>query len=258
VAFRVFADSLPKDERRWMKKRLRSLRQAASDARDLDVLGKRLEKAAEETASSRLRPLVERIVAYRRRAQKPLVTAYAKAKRKGFKKRSRALVKTISWQREEPEPTFRDAARTTLAPLVDKFLRAAQADLSDVETLHQMRIAGKRVRYAMELLSGAFDESSRGEFFAAFEEIQDKLGAINDLATAIALFKEWIERPDDDESRGELAELVAQEQGQLDAKCQEFFSWWTAARAEALELRFATVLRLPPPSPPREPLRLVV
>lgn len=96
-----------------------------------------------------------------------------------------------------------------LAPLVDTFLETAKADLSDVESLHRMRLAGKRVRYAMELLAGAFDDSFRGELFVAFEEIQERLGTINDHVTAIKIFRGWLERAEDDGSQGELAERIA-------------------------------------------------
>jgi len=258
AATRIFADLLSQREARWMKKMLRGLRRAAGAARDLDVLGQRLGNTAEATTGSLQSPLIERIGVCRRKAQKPLVTACEKAKRKGFKKRSRALAKTVSWPSEQPEPTFGDAARTMLAPLVDKFLEAAKADLSDVESLHQMRLAGKRVRYAMELLAGAFDDSFRGELFVAFEEIQERLGTINDHVTAIEMFSGWLERADDDGSPGELAELIAHEEQQLDARRQEFRSWWTAERAEALAQRFAMVLRIPMSSPTDETLRLVM
>ena len=112
-----------------------------------------------------------------------------------------------------------------LAPFVNEFFSAAQADLTDIEALHQMRIAGKQVRYAMELLAGAFDRSFRGELYATFAEVQQKLGTINDHATAIVMFNQWIERVDYNGSRAELAELIANEKKQLDAKCQQFREW---------------------------------
>ena len=61
------------------------------------------------------------------------------------------------------------------------------ADLSDVANLHQMRISGKRVRYAMELLAGAFDDSFRTELYPIYAEVQELLGTINDHATAITM-----------------------------------------------------------------------
>jgi CHAD domain-containing protein len=233
---------LPKREARWMKKRLRRLRRAASDARDLDVLAERLGKTAEETGDSRWGALSERLGVCRRKAQKPLARACEKAQRRGFKKRSRALTKAVAWQPDQPEPALLETARTTLAPLVDTFLQAARADLADAEAIHRMRIAGKRVRYALELLAGAFADAERSELLAAFEEIQDKLGAMNDLANAVATFRQWCERAEDDESRAVLAELVARDEQQLEARRQEFRAWWTSERTEALAQRCAAVL----------------
>jgi CHAD domain-containing protein len=255
VAARMFADLLPKRQVRWMKKWLRALRHAAGDARDLDVLGLRLGNPVDGDGGSGLEALLEQVAACRCKAQKPLVAACEKVRLKGFKKRSRRLAEAASWQQEPPEPTFAEAARATLTPLVEAFLSAAAADLADVESLHQMRLSGKRVRYAMELLAGAFGDSFRGELFATFEEIQEKLGTINDHASAIAMFQEWSERADSEGSRAKLAGRIAREEQQLDANCREFRSWWTTARAAALAERFAVVLRSPElrPSPDEPP-----
>ncbi len=109
-----------------------------------------------------------------------------------------------------------------------------------------MRIAGKQVRYAMELLAGAFEESFRHELYVTFAKVQKKLGAINDHATAITMFSAWHERGDHNGSRAELAELaelIASESRQLSAECQEFRSWWTTGAGELVE-RFATLLQI--------------
>ncbi len=243
AALQIFADVLPKREARWMKNTLRGLRQAAGDARDLDVLGERLGKIAKEKKGSHLGSIVKQVAASRQKAQKPLAARYKKAKRKGFKKRSRALARAVRWHNNQREPTFAEAARRTLAPLVDEFVAAAEADLSDIKALHRMRVAGKQVRYAMELLARAFDDSFRGELYATFEEVQEKLGTTNDHATAIATFNEWLQRADSDGTRAELAELIANEERRLNGKCREFRDWWTAERATEVAQNFAKVFR---------------
>lgn len=245
AALHIFAHLLPQREARWMKRRLRELRGAAGKARDLDVLAARLQSITEETKGSHLGPVVEQVLARRRKAQKPLVTTYKNAERKGFKQRSRAIAKAVRWRHEQQEPTFTETARTKLVPLVDNFFVAAAADLSNIEALHQMRIASKEIRYAMELLAGAFEDSFRSELYATFAEVQEKLGTINDHATAIAMFNEWYERADYNGSRAELAGLTANEEEQLNAKCQGFRDWWTAERATELAHHFATLLWIP-------------
>jgi CHAD domain-containing protein len=206
------------------------------------VLGQRLGKIARKKQGSQLGAVVEQIRECRRSAQKPLREAYEKAKRTAFKKRSRALAKSVHWRHPQPDPVFAEAARATLVPLVDEFFAAAEADLSVIEALHQMRIAGKQVRYAMELLAGAFDASFRGELYATFVGVQEKLGTINDHATAIVMLVEWFDRSDYNGSRAELAELIANEERQLDVKCLAFRQWWNSERAADLSQQFASVL----------------
>ena len=204
AALHLFSDLLPQRQTRWMKRRLRELRTAAGNARDLDVLALRLQCIAEEKEGRHVRPVLEHVVALRRKAQKPLAASYKKAKSKGFKQRSRAISKAIRWKHKEQEPTFAEAARGKLAPLVDKFFTAAAADLSDIKALHQMRISGKQVRYTMELLAGAFDESFRRELYVIFAEVQEMLGTINDHASAVTMFHEWRERADNNGSQAAL------------------------------------------------------
>jgi CHAD domain-containing protein len=247
AALQIFADLLPRREMRRMKQTLRGLRRAAGDARDLDVLVNRLTQIAARKKGSKLGTVIARIERRRQKAQKPLIDRYEKAKKKGFKERTRNLVKSIGSEEEQADPTFAAAARTTLAPLVADFFVAAEADLSDTRALHQMRIAGKRVRYAMELLAGAFDERFREELYPIFEEVQEKLGKINDHATAITMFIEWFERAGRQNCRAELAELAAFEEKALEETCEQFRGWWTAERAAALKRRFDGALEAPPP-----------
>ena len=206
---------------------------------------------ANQEQETHLRGVLAEIAAYRQAAQKPLVRGYVKAKRQGFKRQSRALLEKLRWRGSEPEPVFADFAGTTFRPLVDSFFEAASADLSDVQALHQMRIHGKQVRYAMELLAAAFSDSFRTELYPIFGDVQEKLGTINDHATAITLYRQWAERAHDRASQAELGELIVDEKMRLDAERHEFLNWWTADRAAELARRFDAALR--DPSKPSDP-----
>lgn len=245
AAVQLFGDLLPKHRARWLNRTLRALRHAAGDARDLDVLGQRLESIAEQKKNSQLGTVAAQVAARRRKAQKPLLQSYQNAKRKGFTKRSRALEKRIRWRSKQAEPTFAEAARTRLAPSVEEFFAAA-AELSDAAAIHKMRIAGKRLRYAMELLAGAFVESFRTELYPIFSEVQDELGIINDHATAITTFTQWLTQARENGSRTDLAaeleELIVEEEKQLGTTSQSFRDWWTAERSAELKSRFDSVL----------------
>ena len=93
-------------------------------------------------------------------------------------------------------PTFGQAANRALGLLVEDFFTAAAADFSDYLALHAFRIQGKQLRYAMEIFAGAFDRTLRSELYPLVEQLQEKLGAINDYATARELFVAWLAEPD--------------------------------------------------------------
>ena len=74
--------------------------------------------------------------------------------------------------------------------------------LSDEER-HKLRIDTKKMRYSVEFLAGPFRDLSedRTKFVNAAENIQDRLGELNDLATRQSLLSAWTQ-PSADKSRG--------------------------------------------------------
>jgi CHAD domain-containing protein len=73
AALKIFSELLPNKQLSWMKKRLRRIRQAAGDARDLDVLIARLEQRIDKAAGDTLPELVEELSQRRVSAQPPIV-----------------------------------------------------------------------------------------------------------------------------------------------------------------------------------------
>jgi inorganic triphosphatase YgiF len=67
-------------------------------------------------------------------------------------------------------------------------LRAYEAVLPDVpvETLHRMRIAGKRLRYTLELFEELLDSARYREVRSRLMELQDHLGALQDAEVSMA------------------------------------------------------------------------
>src|SRR6478609_7634136 len=66
AALKLYRDWLPQKSARWIKKRLRQIRRAASEARDLDVLIQRLQRESETKAES-----IGRFLAAKRSAVQP-------------------------------------------------------------------------------------------------------------------------------------------------------------------------------------------
>src|SRR3954454_16467108 len=60
AALKLYRDWLPEKTQRWFKKRLRQIRRAASEARDLDVLIHRLQRESETHAEPVVRYLAKK------------------------------------------------------------------------------------------------------------------------------------------------------------------------------------------------------
>src|SRR5205807_197113 len=88
-------------------------------------------------------------------------------------------------------------ARAGLRPLVEAFLAAAPAAAADDAALHRFRIRGKELRYALELLAGAFPATFRDELYPVAAALQERLGLVNDLATAQRRLAEWLNETGD-------------------------------------------------------------
>ncbi len=114
------------------------------------------------------------------------------------------------------------------------------------------RIQGKQVRYAMEIFAGAFDENFRKELYPIVATLQERLGAINDHFTAQIYFANWLAEARSCAVREALEMGIDCEAKALVASRREFLDWWTVARREDLERRFAAYVG-PEPQPPASP-----
>ncbi|MEY2632430.1 MAG: hypothetical protein RIR00_1084, partial [Pseudomonadota bacterium] len=76
---------------------------------------------------------------------------------------------------------FADAVQRRLLARLQKRARRA-ADL-DSEALHALRIAGKRLRYALEFLAPLYAPDKLAPRLEELEALQNGLGRLNDLAT---------------------------------------------------------------------------
>ena len=244
AALRVFADSLPRRRRRWIQRRLKKMRRAAGDARDYDVQLKRIN--ADKTRNVPTRRLLRKYLqSCRRRAQASVIDAQEDFKRRRFEAKAAKLLKKVRWRGRDDEPSFAEAARDTLASLADRFFLAAAGDLHQVSQLHWLRIQGKRLRYAMEIFAAAFPPSFRRDLYAEIEKLQERLGRLNDHATAAERYRTWLDSGDHELNEELLEELIQAEERKLDRAVKRFHRWWSADRRERLRQQFDDVLQAP-------------
>lgn len=251
AALRVYRELLPPQRVRWVRKKLRRIRRATNDARDADVFIARLARDAANPGAEQLLAKVRRL---RQEAQAAVVAVDQRLMGDGrFLRRGEKLLRRVRWRgaaaRQNDPPQFGAWAPQRIGPDVDKFFEAAGADLSCVQALHQFRIAGKKLRYAMELLGAAFAAEFRTAAYPVVQEIQTRLGAINDHATAVRSLTRWAGQSLEAAEGEYLRGVIAAEGRQLEQLRGEFFAWWTPQRRDELRQLFQRLLAPHPETP---------
>jgi CHAD domain-containing protein len=229
AALKLYRDCLAPKPLRWMKKRLRKIRRAAGDARDLDVLADRLATDYGEAAA----PIVN-LIAGDREAVQPAILRVANRSRENDQlvQKTSALLHSLrppKGKGSEP-PLFREWAAKEFAGVADTFAAAMPSETSTPAELHQFRIRAKALRYVIELVAPAFGPELRGELYPLVEELQGRLGRVQDHVAAIERCRAWTEKTRDPELRETIRELSEAEARGLADAIREFQAWWTEER----------------------------
>jgi CHAD domain-containing protein len=242
AALRLCRDLLPCRRLCWINKQLKRIRRAANEARNLDVLIQRLEGVRRPSPVQMRR--LEASRAERIEAQATLVSVYHRLQRDDrFARRVRGLIARVHPPgRRSPDSRFGAWARNQLHVLVEQFFAAVPADQTDEEALHQFRVRGKELRYALEILVGACPAVARDKLYPAIADIQDRLGAINDLATSAEDLRRRIEAAGDEAEARALRRLLRSEDARLREARGEFWQACSPARLSRLHRDFRTAL----------------
>jgi CHAD domain-containing protein len=233
AALDIFALCLPEKVYRSARKQLRRLRRAAGAARDWDVFLETLLRPPCKT-SGRARPgndfLIGLAFGQRAAAQAQLQEANP-----DFPFAFERLTADVLHAIHRPGggmSTLLDLARPVLKNLLQELDRAAGRDLDDYANLHQVRIAGKRLRYAMEVFAPCFGEEFRERHYAAVEEMQDILGLANDSHVAAGRLGGILDRLKATlpgvwkRYRGGIDALTRHHEERLPEERGRFLKWW--------------------------------
>ena len=164
--------------------RLKAILQAAGRAPDLDVL---IRTQLPRCGTAR-KTLAKQWSAERAAAQKPLVALHRKLNRKGrFRKHMRSLVqdlKIVAAHAEHETQSVCDVrVLSQFADLGHSVVKALEIE-ADVRSLHALRIAFKRLRYAADLLLPVLKGPQVQDVVHALPELQKQLGAMQDHVVA--------------------------------------------------------------------------
>jgi len=169
AALTVFGDMMRAEDARALRRTLRALARVAGPARDWDVFMPRV--------PAPLRTAAER----RRRSAYAALRRVLRAPQLWLLPRSQAV----------PRVTLPAFARQALERAERKALRrGARIDWSRAGKRHALRIRLRRLRYASEFLRGAFPDADAEPFIRSLKDLQDLLGALNDLEVARQLMAE--------------------------------------------------------------------
>ena len=237
-ALHVFADLVPKRRGRWLIRALERIRKAAGTARDTDVLLTRW-RLDERVPHSVLRDIERR----RRRVQKPLIEIdqrYVKSGR--LARRIGKLVAKVAARGRKASarqaPRFGAWADGVLATRVEALFAASRESSTSPAALHHFRIAGKELRYSIEVLAGAFPGELARDIYPVIEELQGKTGKITDQAIACARLRKRLDRPGSRHAAVKVARLLRAQEARRDEATRAFYAWWTPERSAELHDHF--------------------
>lgn len=190
--FQALLESLPETFPAKRQQRLlrlaRKIRRTGERARALEVRRAFLEQllptvSLEEAAAVEL--ICERTLKRRNQAHKKLLRK-APGLAARLIKTGQQLLAELKAADLHPDdfPTFVEAGSLAISRQLDALWNQAARDHESPESLHQLRLAGKRLRYTMELFLPILDRTFRDDFLPQLEHIQDLLGDFHDAVEA--------------------------------------------------------------------------
>lgn len=243
AALKLYRDCLRPRPAKWMKRRLRAIRRAAGDARDLDVLADRLARDYGEPVA----PIVELVTRDRDTVQPAIIEVADQARQDDhFIHKISKLLKGVAVIEDNGDaagmslvPDFRDWAARRLVKVVNEFNSARPSEAAQPAMLHQFRIRAKALRYAIELVAPAFgarQSELRGELYPIVEELQERLGKVQDHVAALERCGDWQVQSRNTALREKLAELAEAEARGLANSIVDFWQWWTPERQSQVDV----------------------
>jgi len=232
AGLRLFEPLLPPRRTERLRRRIRKLRRAAGQVRDVDVLLSRL--CGAPAADGDVLPLLSELRDCRSKRENQLLQRIQSHGSRRIRRQSRKVVARIRWRDGDSQQNANGDGVLFLRPVLDEFRAAARADLTDGAGLHQFRKCAKRLRYSVELLIPATERSSLHPVQAGLEALQDRLGGINDHAAACTLLRDTACGGEDPHVVAAAESQLVGEQAAFDQERDRFLQWWRAGGAESL------------------------
>jgi len=199
AAWRVFGDAYNPDKTKVYRRRLRELAALLGGVRDLDVLIEATEAYAQAIGGSDLAGLDPLIAGWRSDRDAARERLIVELDSKGHRRFVDDYVDFVTSPGRDVLPvetTIPHRVRDTAASRIwtaYEHVRAYEAVLrwADVPTLHELRIAAKRLRYTLEFVREPLGEEA-APLIARVVAMQDHLGFMNDAEVAATMARTFL------------------------------------------------------------------
>jgi CHAD domain-containing protein len=252
AAIDIFESCLSRKAYGRVQRQLRRLRRAAGAARDWDVFTLTLAAPSQRLHDS---PGLDFLVGYalgQRYAAQQSLEVVGEDLAADFDKFVDEALDAIREPASRRGPrTLVDLARPMLAGLLSELDEAGQQDMNNYEHLHQVRIVGKRLRYAMEVFVGCFPSAFKEMLYPAVEQMQEILGLANDSQVAGRRLAELRVRTraawpaDWKRFQPAIERLLRYHQRRLPQERRRFIAWWQHWHKSETRAMFCMLVQTP-------------
>jgi CHAD domain-containing protein len=199
AAWRVFGDGFRPERTKRFRRRLQLIAARLGTVRDLDVLIEATEAFAETPPAGErggLQPLLDAWRAQRDAGRALLIRELDSGGHRRFVEDYRDFVLAVGAEAKPVSPTIPHRVRDTAGSrilLAYEHVRAYESVLrwADVPTLHELRIAAKRLRYTLEFVREALGPEAPA-LIGRVVALQDHLGAMNDAEVAASMARTFL------------------------------------------------------------------
>lgn len=225
AALRLCQDVADSRALQWLMRRLKVFRDICNEARDDDVLCKWVQRQSRSTSKSLCQAICDH-----RAAIEPRIVKLARrlSDKRRFERRCQKVVKQLR-ACEVNDQIAREFGQR-LFDEVHRFVRSLPANRDDVVALHRLRIIGKRLRYASELVTEIWPDVALAELNEHLHLLQGRLGAIHDQIVGAHRLRHLLSK----RFARAAPSLVRKAQGTATSLQRKFWRWWQAYPIERM------------------------
>ena len=198
----ILKPMLPAEQRAWVASELKWLADGLGPARNWDVLADSLLSPVQRAmpGDRDVAALAGSVAAERKAARDAAREIVLSPHYAAFLIRLTAWLEGRAWRRQalsEASARLLDPIGDIAGPLLDKRLKRVRKlgrhfDELTPNERHRLRIALKKLRYAIDFLHSLYDADASGDYRKRLTKLQDTLGHANDVATARHLFADLL------------------------------------------------------------------